>query len=272
MKFKSLLFQSLILGSLFVILSSNISWSDDQNPFLPLFIGQSGTGGASLQEDLSYIINPANLAFHKKNKMAVHYSLQDKKHNAMLSVLDLKSSFPIAVSYQRTWEGAFNSPQSSYWLFNSGFRLSSFASMGASVRKDLLSSIWNLNLGSLLKLSSNFAIGLYMDDLLKENNKNLQSLSLAGYYSWKKFFLTQVDISRSHTEWIVKGSFQSLFHPFFSVRLGGFSTLQKLDWSTRDKQALSGALSFNSPKLRLEYGIQKSSLNYQHSLTLLLKI
>ena len=268
MKFKSLVF-SLLFGILYPAVCGA---KEEPNPFLPLFIGQSGTGGASLQEDLSYIINPASLGFHKKSKLALHYSLQNQSHNAILSVLDLKTSIPIAVNYQRTWDKSFNKPEKSYWFFNSGFRLSSFASLGASVQKDLLSSDWNFNIGSLLKINSNLAIGLYMDKLLKEENKNLQSLSLAGYYRWKKFFLTQVDISRSHREWIVKASVQSLFHPLFALRLGGFTSMETWDWSTRDKQALSGALSFNSPKVNLEYGMQKNPSNYQHSLSLMIKI
>ena len=268
---KSKVFKNILaVSALCLIPCQALSQPENKSHFPPFFISQSG--GAGLKEDLSYIINPALLGFHRKSKVALSYSLQNKRQTGMISVLDLKTSLPIAVSYQRTWLDSFNTPQISYWFFNSGFRLSPFSSIGASVKKDLLSSAWNFNLGSLLKVSSNFAFGLYADNLLKESNKNLKSLSLAGFYEWKKFFLTHVDLSRSQKEWIVKGAFQSLFHPFFSVKLGAFATLSEMNWNTVKRQVLSGGLSFNSPKFILEYGIQKEKLSYQHSLSFLLKI
>ena len=238
----------------------------------PFFLSQSGSGGASLREDMSYLLNPATIAFQKKMKGAVSYSFRDNQQTALASFLDLQTKIPLAVTYQRSWTDSFIKKGKNKVVFSSGFKISPFFSLGLNVKRDLKPSLWNAGLGSLFKLSPNLSLALFMDNILKED-ENQRVVTLAFYHRWKNFFSTQLDASKSaEKKWIFKGAVQSLFHPLFSLQLGGLIYFSEHDFQKIGQELLSGGISFHSPKILLEYGIQSNWKIHQHSLTLLLRI
>ena len=240
----------------------------------PFFLSQGGSGGASLREDMSYLLNPALLAFQTKAKAGISYSFKQKQKTVIASALDLKSKLPVALTYQRSWSESFRKSQENNLFVHSGFRLSPSLSLGFSVLRELKLSHWNFNLAGVFRVSSNLALSLFLDKVLEEEIKNQRVLSLALYHHWKRFFSTQIDFSRTEQRtWILRGGFKSLFHPLFSLQLGGRAYFKDDNLFKKiEKSFLSGGLSFHSPKLLLEYGIEADKKIYQHSITLLLRI
>ena len=240
----------------------------------PFFLSTSGSGGANLNEGFSYLINPSLLAFHKKKKAGLSYSFKNKDQTMVLSLVDNKVRLPLALTYQRWWSDSFRKGTQNKLFLSSGFKLSPYLSLGLGVERKFQSSYFgNINLGSFLRLSSRFGIALFLDKILKEKDQNLKLLTVSGSYRWKNFFSIQSDLSRSaQKEWILKGGFESLFHPLFSFQLGGLAFMEKLQLQKWERSLLSGGLSFHSPKFVLQYGLQTDSKTYQHSLTCLIKI
>ena len=240
----------------------------------PFFLSQGGSGGANLREDASYLLNPALLGFHRKTKGAVAYSFREKQQTVVVSFLDLKTKLPIALTYQRAWSKSFRQSEENSLFIHSGLRVSPHLSLGVSVHKELKLSYWNFNLAGALRLSPHLGLAVFLDKVLEREKAKQRVLTTALYHSWKNFFSTQVDFSRTEQRtWILKGGLTSLFHPFFSVKLGGRVYFEDDTAFRKIEQGfLSGGVSFHSPKLLLEYGIETSQKIYQHSINLLLRI
>ena len=152
-------------------------------------------------------------------------------------------------------------------LFSSGFKVSSFLSLGLTVEKELDISAWNGGLGSVLKWGDHLSFALFLSQILEVRNKNQRALSLAVYHSWKSFFFTRLDISRTaHQKWVLKGGIETLFQDFLSFRLGG-SWIEKTN-----RKSISGGLALTGPKMLLEYSIEKDQSAYQQALTLIFRI
>ena len=240
----------------------------------PFFLSQGGSGGASLREDMSYLLNPALLGFQRRTKGAVSYSFKRKQQSTAVSFLDLKSKLPVAFSYQRDWTDSFRNSTKNNFFIHSGLRLSSSLALGAGIQKELKLSYWNFNLGSVLKLSPELSLALFLDKVLKEERAKQRVLTVALYHHWRSFFSTQIDFSRTEQRtWILKGGLRSLFNPFFSLQLGGRAYFEdETAFRKIKKSFLSGGVSFHSPKFLLEYGAETDHKTYQHSITLLLQI
>lgn len=234
----------------------------------PLFLSQGGAGGASLKEDFSYLINPAVMGFQRRTKGALAYSFKQNRKTALLSFVDLKTKLPMAFTYQRFWSDSFKKSEKDTMLFSSGFRLSPYFSFGINVEQDRKSSEWNGGIGSVLLLSNQLSLALFLNQILKKENKNQRALSLAFYYNWKNFLSAKVDISRSanRQEWVFKGGLESLFQNFLSIRLGGLYLYET------QKGRISGGIAFYSPRILLEYSVEADQKTYQQALVLNLQI
>lgn len=233
----------------------------------PFFLSQGGAGGASLKEDFSYLINPATMGFQNKTKGALAYSFQAKNQTALFSFLDLKTKFPLAVTYQRFWSDSFQKSEKDIMFVSSGFKVAPYLSIGFTVEKDLKKTLWNGGLGSVLKLGNQMSMALFLNQILKKKNKNQRALSFAVYHNWKSFLSSKLDITKTaHQKWIFRGGLESFFQNFFSVRLGGI-------WFQKTQRRLiSGGLAFHSPKLRLEYSVEKDEKQYQQAFVLILQL
>ena len=240
----------------------------------PFFLSQGGSGGASLREDASYLLNPALLGFQRRTKGVVSYSFRERQQTVAASFLDLKTKLPMSITYQRTWSKSFRQSEENNLFIHSGFRVSPYLSLGLSVQRELKLSHWNFNLASVLRLSSDLGLAVFLDKVLKEEKAKQRVLTTALYHRWKNFFSTQVDFSRTEQKtWILRGGLRSLFHPFFSLQLGGRAYFKDDTAFQKIEQGfLSGGVSFHSPRLLLEYGIETNQKIYQHSITLLLRI
>jgi len=233
----------------------------------PVFLSQGGAGGASLSEDVSYLINPAAMGFQRMNKGALFYSFNPKRQMAFLSLSDVKTQFPVAITYQRFWSDSFRKSAKDKISISSGFSILPYASLGFSIEDFKSFSNWNGSLGSVVRLGNQFSLAVFLDQILKKENKNQRVLTLAFYYNWKQFFSTRLDISKTaHQGWIFRGGLESFFQSFLSIRLGGV-------WlNNTQKGLISGGLAFQSPKLSLEYSIQQNDKIYQQALSLILHI
>ena len=233
----------------------------------PLFLSQGGTGGASLQEDFSYLINPAVMGFQKKTKGALSYSFKQKQQTALISLLDLKTKFPMAITYQRFWSDSFKKSEADKIFLSSGFKVAPHMSIGFTVERELKKSLWNGGLGSIFKLGNQTSLALFVNQILKQKKKNNRVLSLAVYHNWQSFFSTKLDISRTaQKEWVFRGGLESLFQTFFAIRLGG-TWFQK-----KQKGLISGGIAFYSPRLWLEYSAEKDEEIYQQAVVLIIRI
>ena len=235
----------------------------------PLFLSQAGAGGASLKEDFSFLLNPASISLQTKNKTALAYTFKAEKQKAFFSFADLKTQIPLAVSYQREWSQSFKQSEKDTLFLSSGLKLSPYFGLGVAVEKDLKKSTWNGSIGSIVRLRKQLSAGLFLNNLLKKENKNERSLSLALYYNWKSFITAKIDISKTvHQKWIYRGAVESLFQKFLSLRFGGA-------WFQKEQRGLiSGGIAFQSPKLVLEYSLETNQKRdqYQQACVLILKI
>ncbi|MBC6414907.1 MAG: hypothetical protein GDA46_00725 [Bdellovibrionales bacterium] len=238
----------------------------------PLFLSVSGSGGARINEDDSYLINPALLAFHKKKKLTFSYSFKKNQQIALLSVVDNKRLFPMAISYQRFWSHSFQEGAENVIFFSSSFKTSPFLSFGLNIERNLNPFFWNASIGSFLRFNSHFSGAVFLDKILIEKGKNLRTLSFATFYRWRNFFSIQGDLSRSaRKEWIFKTAVESLFYSFFSVQLGTLLVMKDRDQKIQ-RRVISGGINFYSPRFLLKYGLQQSTQkSYQHGLTLLIR-
>ena len=241
----------------------------------PFFLSVSGSGGAALNENFSYLINPSLLAFHKRKKAGFSYSFRSKNQTAVFSIVDNKIKLPVALTYQRWWYDSFKNGKQNKLFFSSGFKLTPYLSLGFNVERSLESPFsGNAGIGSFLRLSSQVGIALFLDKALIEKDQNLRVLTVAGSYRWKNFFSIQSDLSKSaRDDWILKGGIESLFHPLLSFQLGGLAYMKELNFQEVKRYLLSvWGLSFFSPKFVLKYGLQSDSKSYQHSFTCLIRI
>ena len=252
------------------------SFADSEKDKLqhPFFLSVSGSGGASLSENLSYLINPSLLAFYKRKKAGLAYSFKNKNQTAVLSLVDNKINLPVALTYQRWWYDSFKNGTQNKLFLSSGFKLTPYLSLGFNVEKNLESPFSkNVGIGSFLRLNSQIGLALFLDKALIEKDQNLRVLNVSGSYRWKNFFSIQSDLSKSaKKDWILRGGVESLFHPLFSFQLGGLAYMEELNFQEVKSYLLSGGLSFLSPKFVLKYGLQSDSKNYQHSFTCLIRI
>ena len=235
----------------------------------PLFLSQAGAGGASLQEDFSFLLNPATISLQKKNKGALAYTFKDKKQKAFFSFADIKTKIPLAVSYQREWSQSFKRSETETLFLSSGFKLAPYFGLGASIEKNLKKSVWNGSLGSIIQLGSQFSTGLFLKDVLKRDKQNKRSLSLALYYSWRNFISAKIDVSKNNKKnYIYRGAVESFLKKFLSLRLG-------MSWFEKDQKGLfSGGIAFQSPKFVLEYSLETNQKmdSYQQGFVVILKI
>lgn len=253
---------------LFIVIFLAYSWiSPAEELSSPLFLSQGGAGGASLQEDFSYLINPATMGFQKRTKGVIAYSFKKHNHRAVLSFLDMKTRFPLALTYRRSWAHSFSKSKKELMTFSSGLKVSPYLSFGFNVEKELNPSVWNGGLGSVFRMGNQLSMALFLNNILRKENKNQRILSLAFYYNWKHFLSAKADISKSaRQEWIFRGGFESLFKNFLSVRLGG-TWFQKAEYGL-----ISGGLAFHSSRLFLEYSVETDQKTYQQAVILSLQI
>ena len=132
----------------------------------PFLLSQGGSGGASLKEDFSYLINPATMGFQNKTKGALVYSFKSKnfkpdRQTAFFSFLDLKTKIPLAVTYQRTWTDSFQKSETDTMFVSSGFKVAPYLSIGLTVEKGLNKSSWNGGFGSVLKIGNQTSMALF---------------------------------------------------------------------------------------------------------------
>ena len=233
----------------------------------PFSLAQGGSGGASLQEDFSYLINPATMGFQKKTKGMGFYSFKQNQQTALLSLVDLNSKFPMAITYQRFWSEAFQRSEKDKMFFSSGFKVASYLSLGFTVETALKKFVWNGSLGSVLKLGKQTSLALFINPVLKTKDNNQRVVSVAAYHRWKPFFITKLDVAKPiGQKWIFKGGLESVFQKFFSLRLGG-------TWVTQDREGrLSGGLVFYGPKVSVEYSVEQDQNIYQHAVAVILRM
>ena len=256
-----------IIALLFFFILPCFANTEIQQPFL---LSVSGSGGASLNEGFFYLINPALLSFQKKKKIGLSYSFLNKNHIGVMSLMDPRIQVPVAITYQRKWLESFRKGVHNQIFFSSSFKVSPFVSLGFNVKRNLYAPyVGNGSLGSFIKLNSNLGMSLVIDNLLKEKNKNVRLLTIAGAYSWRNFFSIQADLSKSAQKfWILKGGLESFFHSFFSFQVGGVAFLKELYWKEVEKYLFSGAINFHSPRFKLQYALQSDTKEYQHGFTL----
>ncbi len=229
----------------------------------PALLSYGGAGGASLKEDISYLVNPAVIGFQKTSKGAILYSFNPFKQTALLSFLDRKTNLPLAFTYQRLWDNSLKKSGPDKMTVSWGFLVSPYLSLGLSMEKALKAGAWSANIGSVFRLKERFSLALFVNQFLKKE----RVLALAGHYNWKQIFSTSLDVSKTdHQGWVFRGGWESFFSDFFSIRLGGV-------WIEKQKKRLiSGGLAFQSPKLSLEYSVQQNGKIYQQALLLMFHI
>ena len=235
------------MKAIFLLFSSVLCFSAQADLSHPLFLSQGGAGGASLKEDFSHLINPATMAFQKRTKAAVSYSFAKDNKTALFSVADMKVKVPLSVTYQRDWSHSLKKSDRDKLSVGSGFKILPYLSLGVSVEKDLKKGgwhSWNGGAGSLLRLNSQLSTALFLTNILRANNKNRRSLSLAVYHNWENFFSTKIDVSMTaHQKWVLPGRFGKPISKFFLCPVRG-----SLD-SQKPEMACVGRIEFSKPKV-----------------------
>ena len=233
---------------------------------LPPFISRGGSGGASLKEDVSYLINPALLGFHTRSKGALFYSIRKTRQSGGFSFLDRHTKIPLAVTWQRHWSHSFLKSDRQSVEAATGLMLLPWLAFGLKAKKRIKPSAWNGGLGLAVRLQEGMGLALYGDPVLKEAQQDRRKISSAFYYNWKGVFAFQGDVSFSaKKEWSARGGLESFFQKFFSLRLGGSWAQNASDLS------FSGGLSFQTQKALLEYSLEKGAGSWRHGATFMLR-
>ena len=257
---------------LFLLFIPWISFSEIYSAF---HLHHSGAGRASLKEDLSHILNPATLGFHRNPKSAIAYSFKGNNQNISLAFTDLKTMIPMGIVYERSWSSQFSVGDWDHIEVFVASPISRLFSMGLNIYRDSLPnkdsssedkkiSVWNGGIGTIMRLSPQTALSVNVNHLLVYNEINNRSINLGFYQNIMKLFNLYADASYSkENKWHLKGSFELNFKKFLSLNIAHSWDVEK------ESGLLSGGISFQGPRLQLDYGIEKhksqtEDLNLQH--------
>ena len=234
----------LLLGLLFLF---KPCFSEEISPFV---LSSSGSGKALVEKKFSYLLNPALAGFYEKNKAGISFGLKNIRKTLAISVFDLTSGLPFAITYENDWELNFLKTKEHLLTLSSGFPVSRNFSFGASVGRAFLEKAWDASVGSYFKLNDSLGLAFVLDRLFKVEGEFDMLSTLSVSYKWKKFFSSSLDISRTwDKQWIFKGGVESFFYDYLSIILSGV-------FFNEDKSHLiSGGLNFQAPKIFASYNL-----------------
>lgn len=235
--------------------------------FLPFF-SQSDTafqlpfsqsGRASIEEDLSQLINPATLGFHKRSKSAIAYSFQGKNQKLSVAFTDVKNFIPMSFFYERSWsEKGFISGDWNRVSVAVASPLNQAISLGLNAYRDSLKNkeeedqnLWNGDFGMLLRLPSHTGFSLNLDHILIYEDNNERLLHIGIYQDIKNILSLRGDATYQfqHSDWILRGSVSFSFKRFLAIHIGH-------SWDKKEmKQRSSLGLGFLGPRLQLDYAV-----------------
>ena len=228
-------------------------------------LAYSGAGIASLRPDFSYLINPALLGYVDKQRSLLAYSFKSHWQTILFSLLDQTTGIPMSVTFQREWHSQGEYSPMNLWSFSVGSRMTSHFSLGLTARraKDWKGkNRWNGDVGALLKLGRQTALGMTLSEVLVYESQNHRKVNFGFYQGWTHFLSGRVDVSYSREqEWVVRGGMESLVQKFLALRVGGL-------WSFKEERALfSGGAGFHGPRLQFDYALQTDQIIFQHVVT-----
>jgi len=255
----------------FYILSSSASNTVPPSALLssPFHMAYKGAGVASLAEDFSHLLNPAALGFQKKSKIAAAYSTKQNKYQ-MLSLVwaDLTTKIPVSINYERYWTAPLFKSDFYRTSLSMGMALNSFFSIGLKAQQEVLSrkKFWDGQLGVLFRVTPQTGLGMTLNNLFSDNltKQGGNDRMIFGFYQkFLKTMSTRLDWTYTKSkDWIFRGSLETLFKQFLSVRVGG-------SWDFKATEAaFGGGLSLYGPRLQLDYNIERQQLILQHALIL----
>ena len=262
-----ILFSGFSFSSPVTILTSKPSFSDKGTRFessLPQ-LAYSGAGGASLKPDFSYLINPALLGYAANQRSLLGYSFKSKWQTVLFSLVDQTAGIPMSVTFQREWYSQGKYDPLNRWSFSAGSKVSPYFSLGVTANRskdEEGKNRWNGDIGALLRLGPQTAVGVTLSEVLVYESQNHRALNFGFYQKWTHFLSGRVDTSFSRKqEWIVRGGIETLVQKFFALRVGGL-------WSFKEEKALlSGGVGFHGPRLQFDYALQKDQNMFRHVVT-----
>lgn len=258
------LFSGFSFASPVTILTSESSSSDKGIHFesSPPQLAYSGAGGASLKPDFSYLINPALLGYAENQRSLLGYSVKSNWQTVLFSLVDQTAGIPMSVTFQREWDSQKKYKPLNYWSFSAGSKISPYFSLGITAHRNKDEegeNRWNGDIGALLQLGPQTAVGATLSKVLVYESQNNRALNFGFYQKWTHFFSGRVDTSFSRKqEWVIRGGIETLVQKFFALRVGGL-------WSFKEERALlSGGVGFHGPRLQFDYALQKDQDVFQH--------
>ena len=193
-------------------------------------LAYSGAGSASLKPDFSYLINPALLGYAGKQRSLLAYSFKSHWQTVLFSFLDQTVGIPVSVTFQREWHSQGEYSPMNLWSVSLGSRIASHFSMGLTARRDKDQkgkTRWNGDVGALLKLGRQTALGVTLSEVLVYESQNHRKVNFGFYQGWTHFLSGRVDVSFSREqEWVVRGGAETLVQKFLALRVGGLLVLQ----------------------------------------------
>lgn len=233
-------------------------------PTSPFNLSYNHAGTASLEQDFSYLLNPATLGFQKKSQSALAYSFKGSHQVIALSFTDLKSVVPLGITYERHWPAHSQESQLNRTFFSLARPINTYLSAGVTVQResygDKKDSLWQGHGGFLLRFSRNSALSFTVNQILVYNSNPERVFGFGLYRKFLDILGTRMDISYSQkTSWQARGALETMFKKYFSLKGGGF-------WNFQTQKAVwSGGLVFYGPFLQLDYGLEKEGDKTQHA-------
>lgn len=260
---------------LFFLMGAWTCWANELTSVFNL--QHSGTGRASLEEDLSHLLNPATLSFHKRSKSALAYNINKGNQKIALAITDIKTIIPVGVFYERRWSSRFILGDWDRIAVSVASPVNSLLGLGFNIYRNSIKInededkqvVWNGGVGAIVRLSNKTGLAIHADQLLIQDDKNERQIYLAAYQDVMNLVDLRVDVSYSiqQQEWILRGSASAKLKKFLSLSIGhSWFVEQEKGW-------LSGGLSFYGPRLQFDYGmesygIEEKNLILQHSLVI----
>ena len=248
--------------------SKNILISPFQLPY-------GGAGVAAVQEDLSYLINPAILGFYRRSQVGIAYHSLLKNsdsekihHRTLTSFADRSSLFPIGITYERIWDNEFEKTYEKKWEVSLGTLIQRFLAVGLAIQRALPaeeiaetsnsssedekeSYLWEAKAGFLLKFRSKTHIGLTLNNALSyiKNSKTQTDWIIGIYQNWSTFLNMRMDFNyKGSDQWTLRAGTETLLKKFLAIRLGGYWTPSSDD--EKDAVFLSLGIGFYGPRLQ----------------------
>ena len=221
----------------------------------PLATAFSGAGAASLENDCSFLSNPALLAFQTRAGALAAYRLSNGDQSGLIAAQDFSGALPAGLFLSKTWKkGRAEEKARLEWGLAVAQKAGRNLSFGGAFQK---ADVFRVRLGLGWRAGARTAFGLAFGSLplpfgKSESETKERVLSVGAYQSFSKNFSgrADADFDLQSGGWTLKGGGEGRLFKLSALRAGGRCDLKRSLCSQSFGAGLAGT------RLQIDYGAE----------------